>query len=90
MCSNVELLIIERLGRAVVSVSSIFDWPVGQWLETLSAKPEVVGSINTQDRYLCDEHEYFVLCLGVIYRYMFVFKNRSQIRTTFFFKQNFV
>ena len=28
------------------------------WLETLTAKPEIVGSIPTQDKYLCHEHEY--------------------------------
>ena len=27
-----------------------------KWLETLTATPEVVGSIPTQDKYLCDEH----------------------------------
>ena len=35
--------------------------------------PEVVSSIPTQDKYLCDEHEY-LFCLGVIYLLMFVFK----------------
>ena len=29
-------------------------------LETLIAMPEVVGSIPTQDKYLFDEHEFYV------------------------------
>ena len=32
--------------------------PLVLWLETLTAQPEVVGSILTQDKYLCDKHEY--------------------------------
>ena len=34
------------------------------WLETLTVKPEVVGSIPTQDKYLCDEYEY-LFCVWV-------------------------
>ena len=42
-------------------------------LETLTAKPKVVGSIPTQNKYLCDEHEICsVSSLGVIYLYKFM------------------
>ena len=34
----------------------VIDWSV--------AKPEVVGSIPTQDKYVCDEHEY-LFCVWV-------------------------
>ena len=50
----------QSMPRGAVSKSYLF-----QWLETLTAKPEVVGS--TQDKYLCDEHEY-LFCVSIFVR----------------------
>ena len=39
------------------------------WLETLTAKPKVVGSIPIQYKYLCDEHKY-LFCAWVCFIYI--------------------
>ena len=52
------------------------DWPIGL-VVPLTAKPEVVGSIPTQDKFLCDEHEYlFWVWVSFIYISMYLKKNK--------------